>query len=94
MSDKEDKSLSSENVDSHTEGSSVSLVSIVDVIKQKALACYRSAIPEMPDDLNPKGASGSEKPESMPAETQGLAERVAETLNKTLEYSSGTILFV
>ena len=94
MSDKDeqDKTHSSDNVDSHidAEGSTRSLVAVVDVIKQKALACYRSAIPDMPEEGPGAVRKDSQNTENMPAETQGLAERVAETLNKTQEFSSGT----
>ena len=96
MSDKDETGKSSvqDNEESHTEGSLVSVSSVVDQVRVRALAKYRSIVTDkskMDGDQIPESSLGREDsqiPES--SETQGIADRVADALRGGKHSVSGT----
>ena len=99
--------------DAESSGSTVSLVSVVDVLRQKALEQYRNTIPGMPsDNLNPQEGLETSDDEEAPAtdvpvtananvddtksdgfgDTQGLVDRVENSLSKNKDLTSGEVM--
>lgn len=97
MSDKDETGKSSvqDNEESHTEGSHdiVSLSSVVDQIRVRALANYRPIAKvetDMDEDKNPGPGSGHEGPhDRLESETRDLGDRVANTLSEGKRVSEG-----
>ena len=96
MSDKDETGKSSvqDNEESHTEGSLVSLSSVVDQVKVRALENYRSNLTDNKNIMDGDKISGSsssrdDSKDHDSSETQGIADRVANTLNEGKLTSSG-----
>lgn len=97
MSDKDETGKLSvqDNEESHTEGSHdiVSLSSVVDQLRVRALASYRpigKVETEMNEDKNPLPDSSPEGPQDgLESETRNLGDRVANTLSEGKHGSEG-----